>query len=63
MDVDPAQAAEAREYKGKTYYFCSRGCIVAFDKAPERYLGTDAEAEAGDIRNLSESYSERAPRR
>jgi YHS domain-containing protein len=26
------------EYKGQKYYFCSRGCKVAFDKNPEKYL-------------------------
>lgn len=39
MDVDPAQAAATAEYNGQTYYFCSRGCKVAFDKDPEKYLG------------------------
>jgi Cu+-exporting ATPase len=45
MDVDPNQAAATSVYKGQTYYFCSRGCKVAFDKDPEKYLqaqGSDA---------------------
>ena len=38
MTVDPKTAAGKSEYKGETYYFCSRGCKVAFDKDPERYI-------------------------
>ena len=39
MQVDPKTAAAKSEYKGETYYFCSPGCKVAFDKDPEKYLG------------------------
>jgi YHS domain-containing protein len=38
MMVDPTTAAAKTEYKGKTYYFCAKGCKVAFDKNPERYV-------------------------
>ena len=38
MEVDPETAAAKSEYKGKAYYFCARGCKVAFDKDPEKYL-------------------------
>ena len=38
MDVDKSQPAATSEYRGTTYYFCSRGCKVAFDKDPEKYL-------------------------
>jgi YHS domain-containing protein len=38
MDVDPSQAAGQSEYNGQTYYFCSKGCKVAFDKDPQSYL-------------------------
>jgi YHS domain-containing protein len=39
MMVEPATAAASYEYKGKTYYFCSVGCKVAFERDPEKYLG------------------------
>lgn len=39
MVVDEKKAAATSEYKGKTYYFCARGCKVAFDRDPEKYLG------------------------
>jgi YHS domain-containing protein len=38
MMIDPKEAAATSEYKGKTYYFCAKGCKVAFDKDPEKYL-------------------------
>ncbi len=40
MDVNEKKAAAKSEYKGKTYYFCAQGCKAAFDKEPEKYLGT-----------------------
>ncbi len=39
MMIDPATAAATSEYKGKTYYFCAKGCKAAFDKNPEKYVG------------------------
>src|SRR5262249_6999760 len=38
MDVDPARARGSAEYKGKTYYFCSPGCVERFQRDPEKYL-------------------------
>ena len=38
MTVDEKKAAATSEYKGKTYYFCARGCKVQFDKNPEKFL-------------------------
>lgn len=40
MDVDPERAAGKSEYQGQTYYFCSPGCKSAFDKEPEKYVGS-----------------------
>ena len=45
MMVDPKTAAGRSEYKGKTYYFCSPGCMKDFDKNPQKYLD---KAENGD---------------
>jgi len=39
MTVDPAKAAGKHEHKGKTYYFCSKGCLDKFKAHPENYLG------------------------
>jgi YHS domain-containing protein len=38
MQIDPKKAAGHSDYEGKTYYFCSPPCKVAFDKHPEKYV-------------------------
>jgi YHS domain-containing protein len=39
VDEDSARAeGNVRQYKGKTYFFCSTGCRDQFAKTPERYL-------------------------
>ncbi|MCX7839663.1 MAG: YHS domain-containing protein [Anaerolineae bacterium] len=38
MTVIEGKEAAKSEYKGTVYYFCSRGCKVAFDKDPEKFL-------------------------
>ncbi len=38
MKVEEDKAVDTTEYKESTYYFCARGCKVAFDKDPEKYL-------------------------
>jgi uncharacterized membrane protein YraQ (UPF0718 family)/YHS domain-containing protein len=40
MPVDRATAQKRVEYKGSTYYFCSRGCWQTFLKDPEKYTTT-----------------------
>lgn len=42
MQVDKSSPAGTSEYKGVTYYFCSPGCKVSFEKEPEKYLGGHA---------------------
>jgi len=37
MDVDPATARWASEYKGRTYYFCAPSCKKTFDREPTAY--------------------------
>ncbi len=45
MTVDPQQAAGSSTYQGKTYHFCSKGCVAKFERDPERYLHPDAKPE------------------
>ena len=40
MAVDPKTVAGKSEFKGQTYYFCSKGCKAAFDKDPQKYAST-----------------------
>src|SRR5579863_4985686 len=43
MNVNPATAKHVHEHNGKTYYFCSAGCIEKFKKDPAKYVsGTPA---------------------
>ena len=38
MTVDPATAKHRAQHDGKTYYFCSEGCLTKFKTDPKRYL-------------------------
>ncbi len=38
MTVSKEKAAGHHEYKGVTYYFCSKGCLERFKNDPEKYL-------------------------
>jgi Cu+-exporting ATPase len=38
MQVDPATAAGSAEHDGKSYYFCSKGCLQRFQADPKKYL-------------------------
>ncbi len=37
MNVEEKRAAGTSTYKGKTYYFCARGCKERFDKEPDKF--------------------------
>ena len=38
MKVNPERAAGSAEHEGKTYFFCSAGCVTRFKADPKRYL-------------------------
>lgn len=38
MQVDENEAKWTAEHDGKTYYFCSPGCLKAFEASPEQYV-------------------------
>ncbi len=42
MDVRPETAAGSFEFKGETYYFCSKHCLEKFRADPEKYLVSGA---------------------
>ena len=45
MDVNPMTTRSQSEYEGQPYYFCSNACQLAFEDAPQQYLGlTDSAA-------------------
>ncbi|MBD3641572.1 MAG: YHS domain-containing protein, partial [Marinobacter sp.] len=41
MSVDPHTAEHRSQHQGKTWYFCSNGCLSKFEENPERYLGDE----------------------
>ncbi|KKC31920.1 hypothetical protein WH91_16900, partial [Devosia psychrophila] len=53
MSVNPSKAEHKATFGGKTYYFCSKGCLSKFMVNPESYvIAADpkpAEAPAGTI--------------
>ena len=38
MQVDPAKAAGHTDHEGRTFYFCSKGCLQKFQSDPKKYL-------------------------
>jgi len=46
MMIDPATAAATSEYRGKKYYFCAKGCKIAFDKDPEKFIRAEEKAQS-----------------
>ncbi|MBI3328796.1 MAG: YHS domain-containing protein [Nitrospinae bacterium] len=38
MQVEEKMAAATSVYQGQTYYFCAKGCQLAFDREPAKYL-------------------------
>lgn len=42
MNLEAESAFANREYKGKSFYFCSQSCLEAFEAAPELYAAEDA---------------------
>ncbi len=42
MDIEPSKSVGKSEYRGKTYFFCSRLCKEKFDKNTEQYVGKTA---------------------
>src|ERR1700676_2103059 len=38
MTVDPGKAAAKQEFRGNSYYFCSKRCAERFAKEPEKFL-------------------------
>ncbi|HSR67836.1 MAG TPA: heavy metal translocating P-type ATPase [Acidobacteriota bacterium] len=45
MSVNPETAPHSLEHQGRTYYFCSQGCLEKFKEHPRHYLDQEYEAE------------------
>ena len=44
MTVDPLTATNKAVHDGRTYWFCSAGCLAEFEKEPARYMQAVVEA-------------------
>lgn len=47
MQVEVEHAQWKAEHAGETYYFCSPGCLKAFEQAPEKYTSSPRHGEHG----------------
>jgi Cu+-exporting ATPase len=50
MEVAPEKSAGTVQHNGKSYLFCSKGCVQKFSADPERYLSTPP-----NLRNMAGS--------
>lgn len=57
MTVDPQRAAGSVEYRGKTYHFCSKGCVAKFQADPEKYLHPGAKPEPMPVEDAAAEYT------
>ena len=42
MTVEVATASLRATHEGRTYYFCSAGCLASFEADPARFVGAGA---------------------
>ena len=50
MSLDVGNAAEAAEYQGCRYFFCSIGCRAEFERHPDDYaVKNDGRDERNDV--------------
>lgn len=38
MTIDPAESEGSAQHEGRTYFFCSAGCLGDFSNDPGRYV-------------------------
>jgi YHS domain-containing protein len=60
VEIDRQQAAARREYRDRTYYFCSPDCLQRFEAEPEHYADPRA-AQEDATRRLTVQPSEDGP--
>jgi YHS domain-containing protein len=42
MSVDTTTSELSLDHDGRTYWFCSKGCLLDFQDDPQAFLGSDA---------------------
>jgi len=38
MSIDDKETSLQHDFKGKTYYFCSDGCLERFRSSPDKFI-------------------------
>jgi YHS domain-containing protein len=41
MSIDPETTTITTSIEGQNFYFCAEGCRKAFEKNPEKYMGSE----------------------
>jgi Cu+-exporting ATPase len=54
MTIEDSEAVATSDYKGKTYYFCSKPCKEDFDNDPESFIGEKKAAEKTPVAKQAE---------
>ena len=49
MTVAPGSAAGTQDHGGKTYFFCSKGCLEKFRAEPEKFVDQDAKQRSTQV--------------
>jgi YHS domain-containing protein len=57
MAVDMATELRS-EYKGETYYFCSRGCLLDFGDDPEKYLDPEYQPSGMEMGGMADTHGD-----
>jgi YHS domain-containing protein len=60
MEIDGQQAAARRQYRDRTYYFCSLDCLWRFEAEPAHYADPQA-AQRDATRQVTAQPSENGP--
>jgi Cu+-exporting ATPase len=46
MTIDPVRSAGSHDHGGRSYFFCSQGCLDKFKSSPSRYISSNQENNA-----------------
>ena len=52
-----ANPEKSAEYEGKTYYFCSQGCVTKFKKEPTKFIKASAKGDFDPCDHGEENHS------
>jgi YHS domain-containing protein len=56
MRIDPSSAADSREHKRETYYFCSTWCATKFERDADAYIAASRLRGKSDVENTDDPH-------